>query len=214
MSNLESISKKVRQQYESFPYPDYDPDWDKPQLLVSGHLSLMCELLWGGLKTPRGLRILDAGCGTGSPLIAMAMNYPEADIVGVDFSQSSLDKARKLANRYQVRNIRFFHLPIEQLPKLGMTFDFVTSSGVLHHLADPAAGLKAISDVLDPQGVVSVMLYGQYGRTGIYMLQDAMKIIGETQGSELTPERIRLAYHFCILFRKCSNVQKAEKYIK
>jgi SAM-dependent methyltransferase len=150
----------------------------------------MCEVLWAGGKSPEGLRVLDAGCGTGSALVAMAMNFPQARIVGVDFSQASLDKARALAKQYNVRNVRFFHLPIEQLPKLGETFDFVSASGVLHHLPDPAAGLKAIASVLDPQGAVSIMLYARYGRTGVYMLQEALSLMAHS----LSPEHIRLAY--------------------
>jgi SAM-dependent methyltransferase len=190
------ISERVRRQYERFPYPDYDPDWDRPQLLVSGHLGLMCEVLWAGKKSPKDLRVLDAGCGTGSPLVAMAMNFPDADIVGVDFSETSLDKARQMAETYNVKNVRFYNLPLERLPELGLTFDFVSASGVLHHLPDPAAGLKAIGDVLDPQGAVSVMVYGKYGRTGIYMLQEALRLVNETEtAADLTPEHIRFAYH-------------------
>jgi len=175
--DLSTISHKVRLQYEKYPYPDFDPDWDKPQLLVSGHLSLMCELIWGGKKSPRHLRVLDAGCGTGSALVAMAMSYPETDIVAVDFSETSINKAENLAHQYNTKNIRFFTLPIEQIEELKLQFDFVSASGVLHHLANPAAGLKAIGNVLDPQGAVSIMVYGKYGRTGIYMLQNALKQI-------------------------------------
>jgi SAM-dependent methyltransferase len=169
------ISTRVRDQYEKYPYPDIDPENERPQVLVSSHLSLMCDVLWGGKKSPDNLRVLDAGCGTGSPLVAAALAYPNAEIVGIDFSESSLAKARQLAKRYNVKNVQFFHLPIERLPDLGMTFDFVISSGVLHHLPEPSVGLKAIADVLDPQGAVSVMLYGHYGRIGVYMLQEALQ---------------------------------------
>jgi len=169
------ISRKVRDQYETYPYPDIDPENERPQALVSSHLSLMCDILWAGKKSPDGLRVLDAGCGTGSPLVATALAYPNAHLTGVDFSEASLEKARRLAKRYNLRNIQFIHLPIERLPQLRMTFDFVVSSGVLHHLPEPAVGLKAIADVLDPRGAVSVMLYGKYGRAGIYMLQEALE---------------------------------------
>lgn len=187
------ISANVREQYEKYPYPDIDPQNQSPQLLVSSHLSLMCDILWAGKRTPNGLRVLDAGCGTGAPLVAMAMAYPNADIVGVDFSDTSLSKARQLAQRFNLKNVRFFNLPIEQLPKLGLTFDFVISSGVLHHLPDPAKGLKAIGDVLDSQGAVSVMVYGKYGRTGIYMLQEALRTFFKPD--DPMEERISLAFH-------------------
>ena len=198
MTNSSEISARVRQQYERFPYPDYDPDWDRPQLLVSGHLSLISDVLWAGRKSIDGLRVLDAGCGTGSPLVAMAMAYPKADITAVDFSETSLNKARNLAKEHNVTNIRFYNLPIERLPELGRTFDFVSVSGVLHHLPEPSVGLKAIGEVLDPQGAVSIMLYGKYGRTGVYMLQEALNLAAaagkENQGTELSSEFIRFAH--------------------
>jgi 2-polyprenyl-3-methyl-5-hydroxy-6-metoxy-1,4-benzoquinol methylase len=189
----QTISQQVRNQYVKYPYPDIDPERQSPQLLVSGHLSLMCDILWAGKRTPDKLRVLDAGCGTGSPLVAMALAYPNADIVGVDFSETSLIKARQLAQRHQVENVRFYNLAIEQLPELGKTFDFVVSSGVLHHLPKPARGLKAIADVMDPQGAVSIMVYGRYGRMGIYMLQAALKTIFEPDIP--TEEKIPFALH-------------------
>jgi len=198
----EILSGQVRRQYERYPYPDLDPEYDRPQMLVSGHLELMCEILWAGRKSTDRLRVLDAGCGTGGPLVAMAMAYPEAHIVGVDFSEQSLKKARRLAEKYNVRNVTFYHKSILQLPELGHQFDFVVSSGVLHHLPEPAAGLEAIGRVLDPQGAVSIMLYGKYGRTGIYMLQQALKIIEESESKKknespensLDDRRIRFAH--------------------
>jgi len=192
----QTISQQVRNQYVQYPYPDIDPGRQSPQLLVSGHLSLMCDILWAGKRTPGRLRVLDAGCGTGSPLVAMALAYPNVDIVGVDFSETSLSKARQLAQRHEVQNVRFYNLAIEQLPELGMTFDFVVSSGVLHHLPKPARGLKAIADVLDPQGAVSIMVYGRYGRLGIYMLQEALRTIfkPEKPTREKIPFALRLAH--------------------
>jgi len=196
MTNFSEISQQVRRQYERFPYPDYDPDWDRPQLLVSGHLSLMSEVIWAGNKSIYGMKVLDAGCGTGSPLVAMAMAYPNAEITAVDFSETSLAKARALATEHKVKNIRFHNLAIEQLPDLGKTFDFVSASGVLHHLPEPAVGLKAIGEVLNPQGAVSIMLYGKYGRTGVYMLQEALASAAEAQGDGAlySPEFIDFAH--------------------
>jgi SAM-dependent methyltransferase len=187
-----SIHDRVQGQYEQYPYPDIDPESEVPRLLVSGHLELMCDVIWGGRKSPEGLRVLDAGCGTGSPLAALAMAYPEADIVGVDFSNASLHKARRLAERYQLKNVRFHRCSLERLPELGLQFDFMTASGVLHHLENPALGLRAMAEVLDPQGVMSIMLYGKYGRIGVQMLQEAIRLA--LPGEKTGQERISFAY--------------------
>jgi SAM-dependent methyltransferase len=54
----------------------------------------------------------------------------------------------------------------------------VVCTGVLHHLPDPDAGLRALRDVLDPAGALNVMVYAPYGRAGIYMLQDYCRRLG------------------------------------
>jgi SAM-dependent methyltransferase len=64
---------------------------------------------------------------------------------------------------------------------LGERFDVILCTGVLHHMADPGAGLAALRDVLAPDGVIVLMVYGQTVRTGVYMLQDAFRRIGIDQ---------------------------------
>jgi hypothetical protein len=60
--------------------------------------------------------------------------------------------------------------------------------GVLHHLADPVRGLKSLVSVLESDGVIALMLYGRYGRHGIYLLQEFFRRIGLGQ----TPADIQL----------------------
>ena len=62
------------------------------------------------------------------------------------------------------------------LPGSGLgPFDYIDCCGVLHHLPDPAAGLAALTSVLAPGGGLGLMLYAPHGRTGVYMLQDALR---------------------------------------
>jgi hypothetical protein len=49
---------------------------------------------------------------------------------------------------------------------------------VLHHLPDPDAGLRALRDVLNPDGAMHLMVYAPYGRAGIYMLQEYCRRLG------------------------------------
>ena len=53
-------------------------------------------------------------------------------------------------------------------------------TGVLHHLPDPDVGLRALRDVLRPQGAMHLMVYALYGRTGIYMMQEYCRLLGIT----------------------------------
>ena len=49
---------------------------------------------------------------------------------------------------------------------------------MLHHLPDPDAGLRALQEVLEPDGALHLMVYAPYGRAGVYMLQDYCRRLG------------------------------------
>jgi hypothetical protein len=55
----------------------------------------------------------------------------------------------------------------------------VSCLGVLHHLADPEAGLRALAEVLADDGAMGLMLYGRYGRADIYAMQDLMQLVNQ-----------------------------------
>ena len=59
-----------------------------------------------------------------------------------------------------------------------MDFDLIVSTGVLHHLADPQAGMNAVAGCLRPEGAMGLMLYAKYGRIGIELLQSAFRDLG------------------------------------
>jgi SAM-dependent methyltransferase len=69
-----------------------------------------------------------------------------------------------MAARNGIANIEFLQGDILDLPKLGRIFDHVECVGVLHHMADPKAGLLAISAVTRPGAFVRLGLYGEGGR--------------------------------------------------
>jgi SAM-dependent methyltransferase len=67
---------------------------------------------------------------------------------------------------------------LERAHDLLREFDLIVCTGVLHHLADPDAGLRALRSVLKPDGAIYLMVYAPYGRTGISMLQDYCRRLG------------------------------------
>jgi SAM-dependent methyltransferase len=101
-----------------------------------------------------------------------------AKVVAVDISESSLGHQRHLKDKHGLQNLELRSLPIEELPSLGLDFDLVVSTGVLHHMADPLAGMKALAGCVRQDGVVAVMLYAKYGRIGVELLESVFRDLG------------------------------------
>jgi ubiquinone/menaquinone biosynthesis C-methylase UbiE len=106
----------------------------------------------------RGLRLLDAGCGTGASTAALLAAAPQAEIIGVDASSGMLDEAR--AKRWPTW-VRFAHGRIEDLPELGIEgpFDGILAAYLLRNLSDPDAQLRSFRHLLRPGATLAVHEY-------------------------------------------------------
>ncbi len=135
------------------------------------------RIFWPDRDYRPDLDILIAGCGTNQAAV-FAFGNPGANVVGVDISQPSLDHQQYLKDKHGLDNLRLHLLPIEELSTLGRHFDLVVSTGVLHHMADPLAGLKALAGCLRPDGVMALMLYAKYGRIGVELLESVFRDLG------------------------------------
>ena len=169
----------VTRQYERYRYPQ--PIQDLEQWLASNwewfDPSHAHRVLWPDREYKADLDILIAGCGTNQAAVFAFMN-PDAKVVAVDISQPSLDHQQYLKDKHGLFNLELHKLPIEELSTLGLDFDLIVSTGVLHHLADPQAGMKAVAGCLRPDGAMGVMLYAKYGRIGIELLQADFRDLG------------------------------------
>ena len=106
------------------------------------------------------------------------MRWTAARVTGVDFSATSVRCTEELKRKHSLNNLQVRRLPIERVNDLELSFDQIVCTGVLHHLADPDAGLRALHGVLKKDGAMHLMVYAPYGRTGIYMLQEFCRRIG------------------------------------
>ena len=135
------------------------------------------HLFWPARAYREDQSILIAGCGT-SQAAKHALRWPAAQVTGIDFSATSVRCTEELKRKYNLNNLQVRQLPVERASELGTSFDQIVCTGVLHHLADPDAGLRALRGVLKPDGAMHLMVYAPYGRTGIYMLQEFCRRIG------------------------------------
>jgi SAM-dependent methyltransferase len=180
-------SEKVRDFYERMPYPAPLKSLDEHRDLYKNRDRRRAEfhLIWPA-KQPRGdQEILVAGCGT-SQAARYALREPGARITAIDVSDTSLRHTRDLQRKYNLENLELHQHPIERVRELGRSFDLVVCTGVLHHLADPDCGLRALHDVLRPSGAMRLMVYARYGRAGIYMMQEYCRLLEiDTSAAEL-----------------------------
>jgi len=182
------MSDNVRDQYEAYPYPSRDPA-DEAKRLVVGSPSNLLEInhyLFAGRRDfAKPFRALVAGGGTGDATIMLAQQLADAgtagEVVYLDLSAASRAIAEARAEVRGLSNIRFVTGSLLEVESLGLgVFDYIDCCGVLHHLADPAAGLAALSEVLAEDGGMGLMVYGTYGRSGVYPLQAALrKLVGD-----------------------------------
>jgi 2-polyprenyl-3-methyl-5-hydroxy-6-metoxy-1,4-benzoquinol methylase len=186
-----SYLKEVREQYETYPYPHRDPEDEKTRLLYTwqddlAQINHYCYRGKNAFKDP--LRVLVAGGGTGDAVVFLAeqLRNADAEVVYLDISRSSMEIAQKRAEVRKLSNITWVHGSLLEISALNLgEFGYITCSGVLHHLQDPEDGLDKLRSVLAPGGALSIMVYGKYGRTGIYQIQDLMRIINRnTRGMQ------------------------------
>ncbi|MES2984090.1 MAG: methyltransferase [Pseudomonadota bacterium] len=182
MSTPKAYAEEVRGHYEDLPYPYRDPQKEGEELYAIDGISLdaFSHVGWAGKRDLRdGARILIAGCGTGDMTVFLAEQLYgcSSEIVAIDLSSASIAIAKaRLAKRGLADRVTFHHMSILDVsPQVLGMFDIIESSGVLHHLPDPDAGLAALAPLLKDDGLISIMVYGQHGRQAIYLVQALMK---------------------------------------
>ena len=182
-----NVAEEVRDFYEHYPYPppvddleSYQRHWQDPQRHRADF-----HLYWPGRSYREDQSILIAGCGT-SQAAKQALRWPSAQVIGVDCSATSVRHTEQLKKKHGIKNLEVRQLEIERVRELGMSFDQVVCTGVLHHLADPVRALNALRSVLKPGGAMQLMVYARYGRAGVYMLQEFCRALGiKANGTEI-----------------------------
>lgn len=156
---MDEITRQVSDMYGEFPYPSPQARARKLKELVT-LLKLFCMETGYDLK---GRTVLDAGTGTGQRLIEAAAAFPDTHFTAVDVSETPLAIARQAAEHEGLRNVEFRRADLlADGDGLGK-FDVVLSMGVVHHLSDPAAGVRKLADCVADDGVLFLYVYGRHG---------------------------------------------------
>ena len=174
-----AVQDAVRTFYDLHPYPPPVEDLDgyRRRWQDEGRRRADFHLHWPDKAYRADLTVLVAGCGT-SQAAKHALRQPACQVIGIDISETSVRHTEALKRKYHLDNLEICQLPVERAGELGRRFDKIVCTGVLHHLPDPDAGLRALRAVLKPDGAIHLMVYATYGRTGVYMLQDYCRRLG------------------------------------
>ncbi|MGB1561079.1 MAG: class I SAM-dependent methyltransferase [Sinimarinibacterium flocculans] len=126
---------------------------DSGQTIVAGLFDGVLPLV-DGLQ-PRlqaGIDVLDAGCGRGHALMAMAARYPRSRFTGCDLCEDAIAWATDESRRRGLQNL---HFEVRDLSDFASpsAFDFITTFDAVHDQKDPAGLLAGIARSLRPGGV-------------------------------------------------------------
>jgi SAM-dependent methyltransferase len=165
----DDVSLLVRQQYEEHPYPRWVHAAVAPApMTLNEHLRRQFPTAaFEPLATSDDLEILVAGCGTGRHPIEVARQYRGARILAIDLSLASLCYAKRKTPPALATQIEYGQADILKIAPIGRIFDLIEVSGVLHHLAEPLAGWRALLALLRRGGFMHVGLYSELARREI-----------------------------------------------
>lgn len=173
----DDTSRRVQRQYEEHPYPRW-------QALVrpAGQVTLeqyvahrVPGVQWRRRRAGPEVQSLSAGCGTGQQPLDTALRLAGARILAVDLSRSSLAYAARMAGRLGIGNVRFAQADLLALGGLQQRFELIETTGVLHHLHEPLAGLRVLASLLDDGGVLRLALYSATARRAVVAARELIE---------------------------------------
>ena len=165
----DDISCKVRTQYEESPYPRWVklaiPPKTKSVAVICDEVKL--DLHSESIRDITSPRLLIAGCGTGQHPIETACRFSDCQVTAIDLSLASLAYAKRKTSEFGITNLEYLQADILKLYQLEQDFDIIESAGVLHHMNEPMAGWRALTDLLKPGGLMKIGLYSELARQHI-----------------------------------------------
>lgn len=124
---------------------------------VDADLGLGCGLPTQFAKIKKGDTVIDLGSGAGNDcFVARAETGETGKVIGIDFTQAMIEKARLNAEKLNFNNVEFRQGDIERMPVTANIADVIVSNCVLNLVPNKQAVFAEISRVLKPGGHFSI----------------------------------------------------------
>jgi malonyl-CoA O-methyltransferase len=144
---ISSLTDKVRRAFTEAA--------DQYDILASLQREIGRELVHKVVKLPTVHRALDVGCGTGYLTGKLKFYFPDSDIVGLDFAEGMLSKAKE-----NHENIAWYLADARQLPFKDQSFDLIVSNLAYQWVGDILKAFRENRRILTDQGVLAATLFG------------------------------------------------------
>ncbi|MBU5611632.1 class I SAM-dependent methyltransferase [Geomonas sp. Red51] len=170
------MPESVRRHYELYPYPDYPLFASvRRRDTFANNLDALWSLFNGELA-PSASRILIAGCGSFAPY-PFALANPGVPITALDLSEKSLKRARLHCLLHGISGVDFVPGDLCDPSLAPGPYGFIDAYGVLHHLEEPQAGLRALAARLGEGGILRIMVYSHYTRREEDSIRRALRLL-------------------------------------
>lgn len=169
----DTVLRVVNEFYEANPFPGFDAGKYETRADLVTRASWYAARL--DAEIPFDASVVDVGCGTGQ--LACFLALKDRRVLGIDYSQRSLELAEALKERLALKHVEFRRLDLLNWDLPADAFDYVFCNGVLHHTSDPYRGFQNLVRITKPGGRMVVGLYNRYGRLLLHIRRRFVRLV-------------------------------------
>lgn len=147
-------------------------------------LGLGCGLPTQFARIKKGDTVIDLGSGAGNDcFVARHETGPTGKVLGIDFAESMIQKARQNAEKRNLNNVEFRYGDIEDMPVSDNMADVIVSNCVLNLVPDKQKVFSEILRALKPGGHFSISDIVLVGELPEALKKDAEMYAGCVSGA-------------------------------
>ena len=139
--------------YDEIPYPSHPFEASHPD-----HLYTMARLFRLEPTLPENSAILELGCASGGNIIPLAVQFPNARVVGVDLSSKQIADGQATIDKLNLQNIKLVAQDFKGVDDTFGKFDYILCHGVFSWVPPEAQQriLEICRERLTPNGVAYI----------------------------------------------------------